>query len=69
MWKSTVSAINFINEIAAKGKKMGLKINEEKPKMMRLNNQYKKGGNKLGGYTFKEVDKFKYLDVMLTSNG
>ena len=48
---------------------MGLKINEEKTKIMRLNKEYRTGRIKLGNYSFEEVKKFKYLGVMLTSDG
>jgi len=56
-----------LEEMATEGAKMGLKINEEKTKIMRIDKECKGKKIRIGGYTFEEVEKFKYLGVIITN--
>lgn len=61
--------LEMLKELIAEGKKMGLKINENKTKMMRPDKECTNGRIQLGEYIFEEVDKFKYLGVIMDKNG
>lgn len=59
----------MLNEIITEGNKVGLKINNEKTKIMRLGKIKGDKQIKIGDKLFEEVDKFKYLGIMLTNTG
>lgn len=56
-------------EIVEEGAKMGLKLNENKTKFMRVGKNPENGKIMLGKYSFDEVTVFKYLGVMLMNTG
>lgn len=59
----------IVKEIIKVGAKIGLKINEDKTRIMRIGKQLEKNKIKIEDYTFEEVNMYKYLAVMITSNG
>ena len=60
---------DMLSEIIEEGKKIGLEINEDKTKIMRIGKKLETREIKIGQYNFEEVDKFKYLGVTISSQG
>lgn len=50
-------------------KKEVLEINEDETKFMRHGKKSVKGKTKIGKYTFEEVEKFKYLGIVISNDG
>lgn len=69
--KNRKTTEEMVAEIIREGEKMGLKINTEKTKMMRLDRKLDPKNNKIkiGTHIFEEVDRFKYLGAMITNDG
>lgn len=60
----------LVQEIIKEGEVVGLKINEAKTKLMRVGKKDQKNKSiKIENYTFEEVDKFKYLGVIISNDG
>lgn len=59
----------MVQEIVTEGEKVGLKLNANKTKIMRYGKQTQGEKIKIGGIEFEEVDKYKYLGVMITNKG
>lgn len=59
----------MLEEIADKGEKIGLRINEEKTKIMTIGRQTGKVSIKIGRYKIEEVETFKYLGIMISKTG
>lgn len=51
------------------GREMGLRINQDKTKIVRYGKKFEPKNIRIGQYEFEEVDKFKYLGVLITSSG
>lgn len=60
---------DMINEIIEEGKEIGLRLNEDKTKIMRFGRKVESGAVKIGEHTFEEVETFKYLGVTISSQG
>lgn len=60
---------NMLEVIIEEGKKIGLKINDSKTKIMRLGKELGNKKIKIGSHEFEQVDKFRYLGIMLSSDG
>ena len=54
-----------LEEMVTEGANIGLKINEEKTNIMRIDKECKK--IRTGRYAFEEVENFKYLGVIITN--
>ncbi|KAI4460412.1 reverse transcriptase (rna-dependent dna polymerase) [Holotrichia oblita] len=60
----------ILREIIKEGEKVGLKINENKTKLMRVGGKRKEDKSiKMGNFKFDEVDKFRYLGIMISNDG
>lgn len=59
--------IKMLEELSAEGRGIALKINEDKTKM-KLNKMKKKSRVQFEEYLSDEVDKFKYVGVMIASS-
>lgn len=57
----------MVEELIQEGKTVGLSINENKTKILRLGKNSTNREVKVGRYKFEEVSKYKYLGVMLSS--
>lgn len=55
----------MLNELVKEGKKLRLKLNEDKTKIMRFGKQLVNNMIKIGEYRFEEVDKYKYLGIII----
>lgn len=55
--------INIVKE----EEEMGLKINLKKTKIIRIGDRKIIGNIKIGPYEFEQVDKFKYLGIVINS--
>lgn len=60
---------NMLEELITKGEEMGLIINQEKSKIMRFDRKFENKKIKIGVHAFEEVEKFRYLGILLTNNG
>src|SRR3978361_1936150 len=59
----------MLEEITEEGGKMGLKLNEDKTKIMRLGKKAEGERIRIGGFSSEVVEKFKYLGVMVSNTG
>ena len=57
--------VRILEEIIEEGKKIGLKINKNKTKIMRIGKELGVGSIKVGREEYEEVRKFKYLGVTI----
>ena len=64
--KSRSRMEEVLEEMITEEAKMELKINEEKTKIIRVDEECKKKKIRIGWYAFEEVEKFKYLGVIIT---
>ena len=60
---------NMVNEIIDEGRKIGLMINEDKTKIMKICKKQGRKHIRVGRYTFEEVETFKYLGITLANDG
>lgn len=61
--------VEMLQEIITEGKKMGLEINKQKTKFMRIGNGKVNNNIRIGEHTFEEVEKFKYLGITIANDG
>ncbi|CAG9829791.1 unnamed protein product [Diabrotica balteata] len=59
----------MLEEIREKGEVMGLRLNQEKTKILRLGKKPMKEKIKIGSSEFEEVEYFKYLGVTISKSG
>lgn len=60
---------NMVDELITEGQKVGLRINKDKTKIMRIGNKDTAERIKISNQEYQEVDRFKYLGVMISNDG